>query len=58
MLRDTRRDNAYFDKWIDFRQNTINEKRGTIESTPLPEGKAGRASRLFDHAMKICNMKS
>jgi hypothetical protein len=57
MLRDTRRDNAYFDKWIDFTQSVITEDKGTLKSLHLPEGRAGCASYLFSDALTICIMK-
>jgi hypothetical protein len=56
MLRDTRRDVAYFNKWIDFSQNVINEVKQTIDSLSRPEGKAGCASDLFKYSIHNCIM--
>jgi hypothetical protein len=56
MIRDTRRDKAYFDKWIDFNQNTIDEWKGKIELLSRPEGKARRSSQLFRDSLQNCIM--
>ena len=52
MIRDTRRDEAYFDKWIDFRQKVIAE--GIGKSYPRLEGQALHVSSLFSYSLKIC----
>ena len=57
MKRDSRRDMAYFDKYVDILQNTVHEKKGTIKSLPRLEGQAGRVSDLFTYSMQICIMK-
>ena len=57
MLRDSRRDKFYFDKWIDFTQNTIGEWKGTIESLPRIEGKGRRTSQLYSDSMQNCIMR-
>ena len=55
MLRDSRRDKDYFDKWIEYVQNRINE--GVDKVYPRLEGQAHHASNLFDNAMQLCIMK-
>ena len=57
MIRDSRRDKAYFDKWVEFNQKTINEWVGTIESLPRLEGRASRSSGLFNYSMNLCIRK-
>ena len=55
MLRDSRRDTAYFDEWIEFRQSTIDE--GIDKVYPSAKGQGLHVSDLFSNAMKNCIMK-
>lgn len=56
-IRESRRDADYLSKRITFRQESIDEDRDTIGSLARPEGKAGRASSLFDDAIQICILR-
>lgn len=54
ILRDSRRDKAYFDKWIKYCRNRIDE--GICKTYPRLEGQALHLSELFDYSMQICSM--
>ncbi|CBG90248.1 PoNe immunity protein domain-containing protein [Citrobacter rodentium] len=56
-VRDSRRDKAYFDKWIHFLQKAVYETRKDIDSIPIQHRILSRLSRIHSYILTKCIMK-
>ncbi len=56
-MRDQNKDQAYFNQWIDFTQESITKNFGAVENFPRIEGRSSKASRICKDAFELCVMR-